>query len=247
MKIFDTFIILLILLNTIVIVVETLPELKPYQAYFKEFEAFAYFVFLIEYFIRLIICTRDKRYSAPISGRIKYIFSPMALVDLVAILPLLLGFTKLDLRMFRIVRVFRLFQIFKLVRYNMHLGVIKNVIVRQKEQLLIALIFLFMVLLFSSTLMYYIEHDAQPEAFSSIPKTMWYSLVTLSTVGYGDIVPITWAGRLLSSLMLLFGIGIVALPMSILGAGFVHELRRNDVSKVKKESPHTLNDSEKQS
>lgn len=183
-------------------------------------------VFSIEYLLRVWSCTVDDRYRQPISGRLRYMLSPAALVDLFAIAAYYLA---LDLRY---LRVFRLFLLFKLGRYASRLRLIRNVFVAKKEELVISTSVALVALIFSSAAMYYVERGQQPEAFSSMPSSMWWAVETLTTVGYGDVIPVTAAGKLLGALI---GIALFALPAGILSAGFSEELSRN---KKKRPCPH---------
>jgi voltage-gated potassium channel len=151
----------------------------------------------------------------------------MAIVDLLAILPFYAPMVvRLDLRFLRALRLIRILRLLKLGRYSQAMQTIARVVVAKKEELLVTAFVVFILLLLGSAGLYYAEHDAQPEAVPSIPAAMWWGVVTLSTVGYGDIVPVTPAGRFLGAVVALLGIGMFALPTGILGAAFVEEVRR---------------------
>jgi voltage-gated potassium channel len=153
--------------------------------------------------------------------------TPLALIDLLAILPFYLPiFVHLDLRIIRILRLFRIFRVFKLARYSESVKILSSVIKRKKEELLIVFFVLFILLIVASSLMYFVENDAQPNVFSSIPMAMWWCIVTLTTVGYGDIYPITVLGRILGGIIALLGIGMFALPTGILASAFAEELQK---------------------
>ena len=186
-------------------------------------------VFSIEYLLRVWSCTVDEKYRQPISGRLRYMRSLPALVDLFAIATFYIG---LDVRY---LRVFRLFLLFKLGRYASRLRLIRNVFVAKKEELVISTSIAVVALIFCSAAMYYVEKDHQPEAFSSLPSSMWWAVVTLTTVGYGDVVPVTAAGKLLGAMIALIGIALFALPAGILSGGFSEELARH---KEKRKCPH---------
>ncbi|MDP8228488.1 MAG: ion transporter [Candidatus Electryoneaceae bacterium] len=237
-RIVDVFIVTLIILNVTAVILETIPELASlYGELFQYFELFSVVIFSIEYLLRLWSCTSDDRYSRSIMGRIKFILTPMAVIDLLAIAPFFLPMiVPVDLRFLRAFRLFRLFRMFKLARYSKSLQTLGNVMRRSKEELLITLFALFVLLMIVSGLMFYVERDAQPEAFSSIPAAMWWGIVTLTTVGYGDVYPITPVGKLLAALIALLGIGLFALPAGILGSGFVSEIE--DRKEKRKICPH---------
>ena len=148
----------------------------------------------------------------------------MALIDLIAILPSILAFVNSDFRSIRAVRLIRIFMLAKTGRYYRSVRLLGKVIVSRREELVVSFSMLVFMLIITSTLMFYVEHHAQPDAFSSIPAAMWWSVATLTTVGYGDVAPITAFGKLLGAFVAVIGIGLFALPTSILGSGFMEEL-----------------------
>ena len=151
----------------------------------------------------------------------------MALVDLAAILPFYLPMVlMLDLRFVRAIRLMRLFRLFKMGRYSQSLKMIINVFRAKKPELMISLAVLSILLIFASSLMYYCEHEAQPDNFSSIPAAMWWGVSTLTTVGYGDIYPVTHIGRFMGAIISILGIGIFALPAGILASGMIDEMQK---------------------
>jgi len=221
----DVFIIGLVALNVLAIVLESVPSLqRRFGAVFNAFELFSVAVFTVEYVLRAWSASADPRFRAPVLGNLRYMATPLALIDLLAILPAYLPLLGVDMRLLRILRLFRLFRIFKTVRYLKALTLIGGVVHDKKEELTIAVIFTMFMLLIASTLMYYVETTAQPEKFSSIPETMWWGIATLTTVGYGDVYPITPLGQLLGGLIAVFGIGMFALPAGILASGFSEAL-----------------------
>ncbi len=227
-KSFNFFLIALIILNTLAVLLETVESIQAqYQHLFFAFEVFSVAIFSIEYLLRLWSITSSSKYSRPVSGRIKFVFSGDALIDLFAIvpfyLPMLIGF---DLRFIRILRLFRLVRILKISRYMHATKMIGNVFKAKREELLITLLLIFFLIIIVSSIMFHVEHEAQPDKFSSIPETMWWSVATLTTVGYGDVYPITVLGKTLASVIALLGIGMVALPAGILASGFSEELRK---------------------
>ena len=158
----------------------------------------------------------------------RFAITPLALLDLLAILPFygqLLGLRGLDLRVLRSVRLVA--RIARLTRLSSGFNTLVRVVTAKRSELSTVIVVLLVLLLLASSLMYFAEHEAQPDVFSSIPQTMWWSIITLTTVGYGDMTPVTFAGRLLAGLMAVLGIGLFALPAGILGSGFVDELDRN--------------------
>ena len=195
--------------------------------FFDWVEHFSIAAFTFEYVVRLWICTLREKYKSPVKGRIKYILSPFALIDLLAVLPFFIPyFNHLDLRFVRTLRLFRFLRVFKLGRYFHALNTLGRVIVSKKHELIVSLMIVLLLLFFSSVIMFYFENEAQPEAFSSIPKSLWWGVATLTTVGYGDIYPITAMGRFLGAIISILGIGVFALPTGILASGFAEQLHR---------------------
>lgn len=154
----------------------------------------------------------------------------MPLIDLLAIAPFYLPMMGVDLRAFRALRLFRLLRVAKLGRYSMALKLIGHVVRSKREELITTVIFMLLLLLFASSLMYFAERDVQPEVFGSIPESMWWAVTTLTTVGYGDVSPVTPVGKALGSVVAILGVGMFALPTGILGSGFVEaiENQKND-------------------
>lgn len=236
-KYFDIFIVSLIVINVFAVIIETVESIyTPYQTYFEYFEIFSVVVFSIEYGLRLWACTVIDKYKHPVWGRLRYMTSLEALIDLLAILPFYLPiFITTDTRFLRVLRLFRLLRVFKLGRYSVAFQSIINVVKSRKEELLTSLTFLIVILILSSSLMYYIENEAQPDAFTSIPATMWWAIATLTTVGYGDIYPITPLGKVLGAFIAVLGVGIFALPAGIIATGFESEITSKKKKKEKNE------------
>jgi voltage-gated potassium channel len=227
-RIIAIFLMALILLNVIAVILETVEELATsYAALFYYLELLSVAVFTLEYLLRLWICTLNPKYQGSILGRLRYALTPMALVDLIAILPFYLpAVLPLDLRVVRTLRLFRLFRLLKLARYAESLNTLDDAIRSKKEELVISIMMLLILLLLSSSLMYVVESEAQPDKFSSIPATMWWSVATLTTVGYGDVFPTTPLGKLLGAFIAILGIGVFALPTGILATGFAEALEK---------------------
>lgn len=225
----DVFLITLISLNVLFVIIESVqPIREKFFEFFQYFELFSVIIFTIEYILRVWSITSDPRYKHPIKGRIKYIFSFLALIDLFAILPFYLTFFSADLRIIRILRLFRLFRILKAARYISAIQIITRVFEEKKEQLAITIIFTFFLLILVSSIMYYIENPIQPDKFSSIPETMWWGVATLTTVGYGDVYPVTALGKILGGIIAILGVGLFALPAGILAAGFSEIISQKD-------------------
>jgi voltage-gated potassium channel len=176
-------------------------------------------VFLVEYGARLWAAGENPRYAG-ISGRIRYALTPSALVDLLAVLPMfvvILGSEAFILRIFRLIRILRLA---RLGRFSVAAQAISTAVSARRYELLMSVVFAGILLLFSSTVLYVVESDGQPENFGSIPRAMWWSIATLTTVGYGDVYPLTVAGRIFAGVTAITGIGLIAMPTGILAAAF---------------------------
>ena len=238
-EIFDIFLITLITLNVVALIagtVEGILQISP-QA-FHLFEVTSVGIFSVEYVLRVWTCTEDPRYTHPVKGRLRYMASPLALIDLLAVLPLYLVFFVnlhgLDLRFLRVVRL--LARIVRLSRYFSSLSTLGKVVHTKQGELAAVVSVLFLLLVMTSSMMFFAEHEAQPEEFASIPRAMWWSIITLTTVGYGDVFPVTAAGRVLAGIIAIVGIGLFALPAGILGSGYMEELAK--VAKEPVRCPH---------
>jgi voltage-gated potassium channel len=226
---FNYFMVFLILLNVAVVILETVTWIHvEYFWAFAIIDLISVVIFSIEYILRLWVCTLNPAYSHPVTGRLRYLVTPFAIIDLLAILPFYLPFLiHVDLRFLRILRLFRILRILKLGRYSDAVTTFSSIISRKKEELLVALSLLFIALILVSSVMYYAEHEAQPEVYSSIPHAMWWALVTLATVGYGDVYPITFLGKMMTGVAIIIGVCIFALPTAIFAAGFVEEIEKD--------------------
>jgi voltage-gated potassium channel len=226
-KAVNIFLIVLICLNVVAVVMETVDSVyQPDRTFFTYFDMFSVAVFTVEYALRLWTCDADPQYKG-LTGRFRYAFTFFALVDLISILPFYIPmFLPVGLRMARMFRLVRIFRLFKLSRYSDSLRTIENVFRSKKEEILMTLFMGAIIVVISSTLMYYAERDVQPDKFSSIPAAMWWSVTTMSTVGYGDVFPITAIGRVIGAFTALLGVGMFALPAGILGSGFVEEIQK---------------------
>ena len=224
----------LILLNVVAVAAGTVHGVVAgHHRLLWRFEVFSVVVFTIEYVLRMWSCTGEARFRGPIAGRVRFALTPMALVDLAAILPFYLpSVMPLDLRFVRALRLFRLVRIFKLGKYSESLNVLGQVVRAKKEELLVSLAGVLTVLVVASGLIFYIEHKAQPQAFSSIPASLWWTMATLSTVGYGDMYPITSAGKLVAGVIQLLGIAACALPAGIFASGFVEHMQQRRTKPV---------------
>lgn len=236
----------LILLNVLAVMAESVESLRvEYGAWLTGFEVASVAVFSLEYLLRLWSCTSSPRFKHPIVGRVRYIFTPLAIIDLLAILPALLMWTGVDLRVLRILRLTRLLRLAKLGRYSKALQLMGEVARQKREELVLSLMLMLLMLVVASSLMYLVENEQQPEVFSSIPASMWWGITTLTTVGYGDAYPITILGKLLGAAIAVMGIGLFALPAGIIASAFVELRGQQNVAKVGA-CPHCGNPLEEQ-
>lgn len=234
---FQIFIIALISLNVLFVVIETEESvLDEYGYLFTPFEVFSVIIFTAEYTGRIIVCKLNPKYENRRYARLRLVFTPMMLVDLAAILPFFLPFVVTDLRFIRIIRLLRLFRLFKLARYSDPMQTLGEVFKSRAGDLAVAFFILFIVLIFASSLMYYAENDAQPEIFSSIPASMWWGVITLTTIGYGDAYPVTIIGKIVGGAVAILGIAVYAIPTGIMASAFTEELRKK--RQKKRTCPH---------
>ncbi len=230
-QVIDISLVILIFINVIAIALESVTSLlDTYENAFYWFEVFSVAIFTVEYLGRIWSCIEleDVDSKRPVLARIKYMFSPLVLIDFLSILPFYLSFfVALDLRFLRVIRLLR---IFKLTRYSSAMTTMLEVLREEASALSAAAFILFILLVLASSGIYLLEHGDQPEAFGSIPAAMWWAMVTLTTVGYGDVVPITTMGKVFGAFISLIGVGMVALPTGILASGFANAFRRRRVS-----------------
>ena len=210
-KICEMFLVIIIIINIICLGFETDKTIYlHYKTLFNQIELISVIIFTIEYILRLISMQK-----------LKDALKPLMIIDLFAILPFYLPLKGLDLR------ILRTFRMFKLARYFDALQMIGKVIYRKRYELISIFGVLILLLFISSFFMFYAEADAQPNAFHNILDTFWLSLVTFTTVGYGDVYPITAIGKVLSGIVVLIGIMLFALPTSILTAEFMNEFNKD--------------------
>lgn len=224
---FNLLLVGLIALNTIAILLHTVPDYNArHNQLFLDFELFSVSLFTVEYLLRVWVCVEDDRYQDPVWGRLRYMLSWSALIHLLAILPFYLSHFIIDFSLIRLLRMVQVLRIFRLTRYTRALRVIRDVFIEKKEELILATVFVFFMLLVVSSLMYYVEHDTNPDGFSSIPAALWWGVVTMTTLGYGDVVPQTPWGKVLGGFAALTGVALIALPAGILASGFAQVMGR---------------------
>ena len=219
----------LIMLNVLAVILESVAEFETaYGPWFHWFELLSVAVFSLEYAARLWVAPElaQPRLQHPLWGRLRYMATPMALVDLLAIAPFFLAMLfAIDLRF---LRVFRLLRLLKLLRFTDAHDVLGQVLYSERRALMSSLLLTVVLLVFASSLLHLLEHEAQPQAFGSIPAAMWWGIVTITTVGYGDVTPQTLAGRLVAGGVAMAGILTIALPAGIVASGFIEEMRKRN-------------------
>ncbi|OAB63656.1 ion transporter [Leptolyngbya valderiana BDU 20041] len=226
-RIDDFIVTVLVVLDVLAFVLATSDTIA--QQYDRSFEIVdwtAQIFFTIGYLLRLWSCTADRRYRSPVRGRIRYGLTPLAIIDLMAILPFYILLIFPQLKFIQSTRLFRLFRLLKISRYSKSLRTLGRVLESKRRELVMTLFSVLILLVFASSLMFFAETQAQPEAFPSIPAAMWWGVVTLTTVGYGDVYPVTPIGKLFGALLAFLGIGLFALPAGIIASGFSEQIER---------------------
>jgi voltage-gated potassium channel len=224
----------LIIVNVAAVILETVPEFHSrFDLAFDALEAVSVGIFTLEYALRVWSCVEHPTNRGGFRGRMRFMITPLALVDLAAVVPAYLpGDPFLDLRYARIVRLIRMLRLLKLGRYSRTVRTFARVAKARSADLGLIFVFLILLLVLASSSMFFVEHRAQPDVFTSIPASMWWAIETLTTVGYGDMVPITPMGKLLGALIAVIGIGFFALPTGVLAASFAEELTHSRLAKA---------------
>ncbi|MDD1675099.1 MAG: ion transporter [Methanomicrobiales archaeon] len=238
--IFDIFMLAIIALNVAVVMLETVAYIEAnYFFYLHVIDVISVAIFSVEYALRMWVSTENPRFQHPFFGRVRHSVTPMALVDLFAILPFYIPFLiAIDLRFIRILRLFRIIRILKMGHYSESIKTFERVFSKRWHELTMAFFAILVILVLCSSVMYYAEHEAQPDKFSSIPESLWWGTITLATIGYGDVYPITPLGKFIGALIALLGIAIYALPAGIISAGFVEEIYTHKKQKEEVICPH---------
>jgi voltage-gated potassium channel len=217
-RFFSFFIQALIFISIITFSVETIPDLKPQtRTILQSIEVFCVIIFTLEYILRIYVADSKPR----------FIFSFFGIIDLLAILPFYLSFG-VDLRSLRALRFLRLFRVLKLVRYNRAMNHFTSAIKSAKEEIFLFIFITLLLIYFSAIGIYYFENQAQPEHFSSIFDSLWWAIITLTTVGYGDVYPITVGGKVFTFFILMIGLGIVAIPTGIISSALTKSVDKKE-------------------
>lgn len=228
--ILELFLIVLIVTNVAAAALETVPRIyAEFGDYLHAFEVFSVAVFTVEYILRLWTAPEDPRYrhANPVTGRLRYAIQPLMLIDFMAIAP---AYVRIFIPIvdLRFLRIFRLLRLLKIARYSPALATLWHVVVSERRALIGTLILLLGVTVVFAQLMYLAESHIQPATFGTLPEAMYWSITTLTTVGYGDATPVTGLGKMIAAIAMIFGVGLIALPVGIIATGFVQEIHRRD-------------------
>jgi voltage-gated potassium channel Kch len=223
---FDTFIAIWVVISVVAVVLESVMNIHYIlDLEFIILDAIAVGIFTLEYCMRIYCCVEDPRYQRAISGRFKQIREPSSLIDLMAIVPFFLEVFLHHLFDLRFLRVFRLLRLLKLTRYTGATKTLTKVIAREWPVLAASAFVMMLLVVLTASLGYLFEHEAQPEKFENIPQSIYWAVITLASVGYGDISPVTPMGRVMTIILALLGIGIFAIPAALLSSAFSDQLR----------------------
>jgi voltage-gated potassium channel len=235
----DSIIVFFILTNVLIIILDTFDNIRPYiEKYYLYIERVSLIIFTLEYFLRIWTSVYIYPELQPRQARIKYIFSIKALIDLVSLLPFYFLLININIQILRLLRLVRIFSILKMNRYSKAISTVGQVIKNKAPQLLSSFFVVILLIIFSSVLMYFIEHDAQPGVFDNAFSGLWWAIATLTTVGYGDIYPITIFGKILGTFIAMLGIGLVAIPTGIISAGFIEQMNNTNKHEDKNYCPY---------
>lgn len=215
----QVFIFLNIFVSIIVMFLQTEKSLSEYYSIFDNINILNVLLFTLEYILRIYSLGYNKKIK-----KIKYMLRPLMIIDLIAILPFYLSMFNLDFGFLRALRVIRIFKLFKLAKFaeidNLIFGILKD----KKEEFLFIFITLLVLVLTVTPLVYFFEKDAQPEIFTSMGTTMWWAIITFTTVGYGDMYPVTFGGRVLTTFVSFLGIAFYAIPGSIFTSALLEKI-----------------------
>lgn len=215
-----------IIVSILLAVLQTEPELVRYTSAFEGVEIGLTLLFAVEYLARLWAAPEDPRLGGPVRGRMRWMLSPAALLDLVALVPALVFFGATPASMLRLLRLARILRLARLARFSRAWALMAGAVGSRRYELLLTLMMAGTALLVSATLLHLVEGEVQPKEFGSIPRSLWWAVVTLTTIGYGDVYPVTALGKVLAGITAVVGIGLIAAPTGILAAAFSDALQR---------------------
>ena len=226
-RITDNILIVLIVVSTVIVIGDTFNSAPPqYRTFSTVAEPVITITFTVEYILRLWVANKDK-------GRLRFVFSPMAIVDLVAILPFYIGLIfPVSITALRVLRVLRLVRLLRIGRYTKALDVVTYVLKRKVGQLVASFAVIGLLLIVASTLMYVAEQGSLKDPFTNALSGLYWAMITITTVGYGDFVPVTIAGRIIAVFVALLGVGLVAVPTGIISSGFTEYATQSERGKT---------------
>lgn len=235
----EWFLIVLVIFNVSAITVGTVKSIySEVGTWLYLFEGFCVTVFVVEYVMRLYKAPSIEKYSGK-NGRIRYVFSGYALIDFFAIAPYFVAFfigIDSNASLLRIMRILTLFRLAKLLRYQQALRLIVGVVKSKSPELSVCGLLICLFIFISAAILYVIENEAQPQIFSSIPASLWWAVISVTTIGYGDIVPMTTIGKVVSGCLAFVGVALIAIPTSIIAGGFIEATTRERSDEVKQKN-----------
>ncbi len=221
----QSIIIFMITLNIVGMSLDTVAELhNTYRDWFDFIEVGTVTFFTFELLLRYIVIGNQSEYKG-LKGRVKFTFTPFTLIDILSILPTFLTLFGFNSSFLRILRLFRVFKLFRVTKTSSFDRALRRVFVTERENLIMTFSSIAIILIIFTIMVYFAENDAQPQTFSSIPKTLWWAIVTLSTVGYGDMYPITIIGRIITTIITMIGIAFYAIPGGLFTAALIEEIK----------------------
>lgn len=224
--IFDTFIVIWVIVSVIAVILESVHSIHyMLNIEFIVLDTIAVSIFTLEYCMRLYCCVEEPGFKHPVSGRFRQAKTASSMIDFLAILPFFLEVFLHHLFDLRFLRVFRLLRLLKLTRYTGATATLSKVITREWPVMAASAFIMLLLVVLTASLGYLFEHDAQPEKFENIPQSIYWAVITLASVGYGDISPVTPMGRFMTIILALMGIGIFAIPAALLSSAFSDQLR----------------------
>jgi len=203
--------------------------MKVHQEMVRKLDLAIALIFLVEFAARIWTSPLTGKFEKGVKGKVRYVFTPLALLDVIAILPSLIGLITPELYFLRIFRLARIARLGRSKRIRKSISYFNNAILSKKTELQISAIYSTIVIFFSSVAMYMAEGTTQPEIFGSIPRCLWWSVITVTTVGYGDTYPITPLGKIIAALTAIMGVAVIAIPIGIISAGFTETIQEKEV------------------
>lgn len=223
-----------IFVSILVLFLETEKSFQTYTPILELISMINTVIFILEYTTRLYIIKEHPLYKGKM-GRLRYAFTPMMIIDLIVILPFIFSFIGIDLHFLRALRALRIFKLFRLGKFAQFDQLLLNIIKDKKEEFIVIFLIITVFLFTAAPLVYYFEHEAQPEAFASMFDALWWAIITFTTVGYGDMYPVTIGGRIVTVFITVLGISLYAIPGSIFTAALLQKLneKKQELKKQK--------------